>query len=379
MLDDEQVSIKNKFFRFILGIFLFILVGGLILTLIPNDNSSLIQLLTGSTDLTAGSIGDRPISRQYYQNARRDCSYRYQQFLGSMKQEQVNSILDNCAYTNIKRLKVARIIGETIGFDVSAYKIKKQLSDEARQAYKQSNVSAGYSESEIRNPNEIYQTLLRQTDIAYRRDGYLLASMFGQFLSTNLPNDAAIAQLEKEADSVKLSLNYISFSDDELLKSSQEELKVPESQLKAEYDKETKEGKTPKNKGKLATFAERKGILETKLKSKLRQKKLTELKAKLDTMKKEENGFQKIASLLGSKVEKVEDISLAAINSKEKQEKSSVFLSDSKFMQDLSSADFSKKTVGGPYKDVGSDHGENQKRIDILRTESNASLAVFDT
>ncbi|MEM7182823.1 MAG: hypothetical protein AAF518_18065, partial [Spirochaetota bacterium] len=49
----------------------------------------------------------------------------------------------------------------------------------------------------------------------------------------------------------------------------------------------------------------------------------------------------------------------------EKQEKSSVFLSDSKFMQDLSSADFSKKTVGGPYKDVGKTIFVEFQSIDI--------------
>lgn len=354
MLEEEPVSFRDKFFRFMMGIFLFILVGGLVMTLLPGDaNRGMMQLLTGGFGMDVGKIGEIPLSVQYYQRARKTCAYRYKQYISGMKKEQINTMLDNCAFSDSKRLKVAQVIGEKIGYDVSQYQIKKELSDEARMIHKQSDVSAGYEESEVRSANEIYQMLLKEENLEYRKDSRLIAGLFGNFLVSKLPTIESVETLKKESETVKLSLNYISFSDDEIMKSKNISMDISDAMLKEEYQKENKEGKTPKNKdGKFTSFEKRKSILRSKVESRLRAKKISELKSKIATMKKDSQPLTKIAEFTGSKIETIKDISLSDINAKDGNQASFAFLSDSKFLQDMAKYKPGQPTIGGPYKDI---------------------------
>ncbi|NUM42324.1 MAG: hypothetical protein HUU45_11920, partial [Leptospiraceae bacterium] len=142
MFQEEPTTIKEKIFKTIGGLFLFILVAMLAITFLPGDaEKTLFQALSGEGSLNVGKIGGESIPFDYFQAARRECYFRYKEYLPSMAND--SSTLDSCAYQSIRSIKVAGMIADRVGYSVSVNGIKEELSKQARDIHKQSNTSAG--------------------------------------------------------------------------------------------------------------------------------------------------------------------------------------------------------------------------------------------
>lgn len=352
-MEEESLSLKDKFFRTVFGVILFILVVMLAITFLPGDaERGVLEMLSGRANTTAGKVGSITIPISYYQRARRECYYRYKDYLSALKND--NSILDNCAFSNIKNLKIASIVANSIGYDVSEQSIKQDLSEEARRIHKESKVSAGYSKEEIRSEDEIFRSILKEEDLTYRKELTVARNLFENFLVTKIKQPESIDSLEKASNTLKLSLNYITFSDEEIIKTLDSEIKVSEEEVKKTYDSEVKEGKTPKDdKGQPESFEKRKSFLENKIKSEQKQKKLEEMKTKIESLKSTPDGLKEISKLTGKKVESIKSLPLSSLEQGQLNEKEALpsFAGSTKFMQDLSEHGFGKNFIGGPYKD----------------------------
>lgn len=378
MMEDEPLSLKEKVFRTVFGIFLFILVSMLVLTLLPGDaEKGIIQLITGGNSSSAGTVGSMDIPIGYFQRARSECYYRYKQYLPNMKDNQ--SIIDSCAYSTVKRLKVAGIIARASGYDISQNYILRELSDEARTLHKQSDISAGYSKEEIRSVEDIYRDLLRRENLPYRKDTTVAYKLMDGFLLSKTKKTDSQTQIEKEASGVKLTLNYVVFSDDDIFNQLDKEITISEEEVKKEYESESKSGKLPKDKdGKPETYEKRKIFLESKLKSEIKRQKLTELKTKLDGLKsKGETALAEIAKSVGKEIKSVKSISLSEMdNMKNAENKEVSFLSNSNFLKELADIEFGKNKVGGPYKDIDKSIYVEFKAMEITTVTDSQPAAV---
>jgi hypothetical protein len=352
MLEEEPLTLKDKVYKFVFGLILFLLVVMLAITFLPGDaEKGLFEMLSGGASTTVGKVGNVEIPFSYYQRARKECYYRYKDYLAAIKGDE--SILDNCAFSNTKNLKIAVAIANSVGFDVSEQLIKKEISEEAWRIHNESRGSAGYSQEDQRTPDEIYQAILKEEDLHYRKDVNIARGLFSGFLLSTAKYPTSVETLEKESQNLKLSLNYVSFSDEELLKSVEKNIVIPEEEVKKEYDSEVASGKLPKDsKGMAETFEVRKSFLENKMRSERKQKKLEEIKASIESLKSgEKPALQEIAKIVGKKIESSKNLALTELGSTEGKPSLPSFLGHSKFLQDLSEKGFGKSFIGGPYKD----------------------------
>ncbi|EMJ93182.1 hypothetical protein [Leptospira alstonii] len=347
----ENVSLKDKIIRAVVAFFLFILVGGLIITFLPGDaEKSFFDVISGRSNLNAGKIGDYSIPMDYFQAARRDCFFQYRSIAPSLAEDP--STLQSCAFQTIRSLVVTKQIADVTGFSVSEAGIREELSDEARRIYKESVNGAGYSDEDVRKPEAIYRQILNSAPMEYRIDRKNASGLYDSLLNADLKKTDGEIAVQKESSSARFRLRIVSYTDDQLSKLSEKESPVSEEVLRAKYENEKKEGKLPKNTdGKEVTFEERKNFLKSKLLLELRSKSQEEWKGRLKTLQEESDGLQKIASLLGVNVQDFNDQSLLNLWELKSGTQNIRLGNNTQFLKDLTTVSFGSKKVGGPYRE----------------------------
>lgn len=346
--EKEELTLKDKIFKWFAGIFMTILVVMLIFTLLPNDaEQSLYKLLTGQDTHSAGKFGSETITMDYFQAAKRDCYSRYKEAQANLD----TGLLNSCAYNTIKELKVSRAIANSVGYDISENKIKELLFEQAKQIHKDSAVSAGYSQEEQLTEKDIYRNLLQSTSLDYRKDIMVLYGLYN-FLKLNWEESENSKVISSEVENLKFNLEYVSFSEVDLLNKVEKEVQISEEELQTEYEKSKNEGKLAKNeKGEYPTLEERKPILYNQIKSEKKQKLVAELKSKIQSLKNSETKdiLKQIAQLTNSQVEEIKNISLKDLSNPSNNSKFYRFASNRAFLKDLIELPFDKGNVGGPY------------------------------
>jgi len=354
---EEEPTLGRKIIKIISGFFLTILVSMLILTLLPGDaEQNMFKMITGQDNYSAGKVGDETINPDYFQAARRDCYQRYKDYNPNLANDA--SELNSCAYDLIKSFKVYRVLSESVGYGVSENRIKELLWEQAKQAHKESYIGAGYSEDDKLKPEDIYRNILRSTPMQYRLD-YMVSMTLDRFLISDLPRSASEKILEAEASAAKISFTYLQFSDSDLL-SKIADIPVTEEEVRAEYDKSIKENTLQKNpEGKLPTYEERKVLLENKLKVEKRQAQLTEIKAKLLTLKNQNSKIQELAQITGLGTEDIKDMPLSSL-SKPGETRNLGFTRSNAFLKDIGEISFGSGKLSGPYS-----NGENTAYVEF--------------
>ncbi|AYV57351.1 hypothetical protein [Leptospira kmetyi] len=347
----ENVSLKDKIIRAVVAFFLFILVGGLIITFLPGDaEKSFFDVIAGRSNLNAGKIGEFSIPMDYYQAARRDCFFQYRNIAPSLAEDP--STLQSCAFQTIRSLVVTQQIASATGFSVSETGIREELSDEARRIYRESVNGAGYSDEDVRKPEAIYKQILNSAPMQYRIDRKNASGLYDSLLNSDLKKTDGEITLQKESTSARVQLRIVTYTDDQLSKLAEKEAPVSDEVLRAKYENEKKDGKLPKNKdGKEVSFEERKNFLKSKLLLETRSKSQEEWKGKLKNLQQEPDGLQKIAALLGVSVQDFKDQSLLNLWELKSGNQNIRLGNNTQFLKDLTTVAFGSKKVGGPYRE----------------------------
>jgi hypothetical protein len=347
ILDEyEEPTIGNKIIRVVVGVFLTILVSMLILTLLPGDaEQNMFKILTGQDDYSAGKIGDETIPPDYFQAARKDCYQRYKEYNPNLSNDSAE--LNSCAYDTIKTFKIYKAIAHSVGYGISDLKLKEIIWEQAKQVHKESNMGAGYSEEDKLKPEEIYKNILRSTPFTYRQE-YMVAMGMDRFLMSSLKTTAGEQKIESEASGAKVSFGFVQFTDSDILSKIGDSPKVSEEEIKADYEKSSKEGTLPKNpEGKIPSFDERKAFIENKIRSEKRQSSLNEIKTKILSLKNQGGKLSEIEALSGKSSVEIKAISITDL-SKGNDPKLS-FTSTASFLRDLGDVAFGVGKIGGPY------------------------------
>jgi hypothetical protein len=352
MFEEEATTWKEKLTRAVVGLFLFILVSMLVVTFLPGDaEQSFMGAITGSSSTKAGSIAGRSVPMDYFNAARRDCYYRYQQYSKEMAGNA--ELIQSCAFSTTKELFIANDMAKAVGYQVSETSIKRELSLQARQIHKETVSQAGYGEEDTRTVDQIYQQILRSTPMAYRLDSATGFSLFQGFLDQKLSPSSGELALETEAKSANVSFRLVAFTEVNLLNQLESKIQIPESELLAEYEKEKKEGNLNKDaNGKLPTFEDRKVVLTSKLKFDKKRKELEVWKKKIQSLILGENALEAIAKESAQPIESISAIPLANLKLIQSPKGTSFRLAnDPKFWEELSANPFGKKKVLGPFSD----------------------------
>ncbi|MDX1957978.1 MAG: hypothetical protein SFU98_05365 [Leptospiraceae bacterium] len=345
----EQSSLGDKIFKGVVAFFVTILLITLIITLIPGDaEKNFVDSITGQAYDSAGKIGGDSIPIDYFNSARKECYYRYKESYPNL----TDDILTNCAYETAKKLKLSKIMAETIGYSVSEEKIKLGLWEQAQEAQKRSSMGAGYSEDEKTTAEQIYKNSISSAPMKYRQDLFL-AYTLDRFLFTSLPTTENEQKINSESSSLKLSLRYLVVSDLELLSKIGDELPVTEEEMKKEYDESVKAGNLKNAKGEIPSFEDRKPILLNKIRTEKKQTKLSELKNNLQTLKGSDkvNILEEILKVTGGKIQTLESVSMPELSKAVSKENNLPlkFVNNATFLKDMTEIPFGKGKVGGPY------------------------------
>ncbi len=346
MFEEEPSTLKDKLIRFVVGLFLFLLVGMLVITFLPGDaEQSFLGAITGESSTKAGSIGGKTIPVDYFNAARRDCYYNYQRYGREVAGN--SELILSCAFSTVKELYVARDIAEAVGFHVSEISIKRQLSEQARQAHKEAKNQAGYGEEDSRTVEEIYQQILVSVPMHYRVDYATGFSLFPVFIDQPLNPSPKELELKKEATQTKVSFRVLSFTEVDLLNQLENKIQVTEDELKKEFEKESKESKD-----KTITLESRRIVLTSKIKFDKKRAELEIWKKNLASKISQENALEAISKEVGSAIESIPFSFLKDLNSlKSSSNKEYRLGTDTKFWEELARDPFGKKRVAGPFAD----------------------------
>jgi len=350
MLEEKPSSIGQIIWRSVIGLFLAVLVLMLIVTFLPGDlESNLIDQITGKMSTTAGSVGDRSIAIDYFNSARKDCFFRYKDYAPQLAGNE--EMLSNCAYETVRTVYVAGILASSFGYQVSELAIKRELSRQARELYKQSTSQAGYGEDDIRSAEEIYKNILRSDPMQFRTEKATALSLFDSFLRAEYYKTSSDQAIQEEAENTKLSLRIVSISDQELTTLVESSLVISDEEAKKEYEKETKAGNTPKDAdGKPLNFEARKNILISKMRLEKKNRASEDMKSNLKAKREKGASLDELASELKTKPVSVSNISIQDLSAITSNGQTYRLTQDSAFLQDLSGLGFGSKKVGGPYK-----------------------------
>ncbi|HMV42614.1 MAG TPA: hypothetical protein PK079_08770 [Leptospiraceae bacterium] len=354
ILEEEPVSISQKIYRIFAGLFIAVLVTMLIFTLIPGDaEQNLLRMIIGQDQMTAGKVGDETIPIDYFKAARLECYYMYKQRFPTAADDA--SMLENCAFNQIKSLKIDKVLANAAGYHVSDLSIKEDISNEARKIHSQSGTSAGYSSDEVRSVDDIYRSILQSVPMHYRQDTAASIELYERFLYTDVKESEEEQKIRSELENVRLSLSYISFSDEELSKVIGEIPQITDAEIQKEYDASVANKTVPMGEdGKPQPLEVRKALIFNKLQSEAKEKKLSELKGKILSAKGAENAnLGALALIAGVKIADLNKVSLSSIGPQAKENKTELpkFLSGSAFLKDITNQAFGKGKVGGPYTD----------------------------
>ena len=253
-------------------------------------------------------------------------------------------MLENCAFNQVKSLKIDRVLGTAAGYYVSDLSIKEDISNEARRIHGQTGTSAGYASDEVRSVDEIYRSILLSVPMHYRQDSVLASDLYERFLYTDVKETEEEQKVRSELENVRISLSYISFSDEELSKLVGEIPAVTDEEIQKEYDASIANKTIPMGSdGKPQSLETRKALIFNKIQTEAKEKKLSELKAKILSVKGAENAnLAAIGTISGSKIQELSKISLSSLNSPNKDAKTELpkFLSRSTFLKDITNMSF---------------------------------------
>ncbi|WP_246837543.1 hypothetical protein [Leptospira bouyouniensis] len=352
MFEDEPSTLKEKIYRTIIALFLFILVGTLIITFLPGDaEQSLIGAITGQNSTKAGSVAGRSIPVDYFNAAKRDCYYRYQQY--GRETAQNAELLNSCAYSTVREMYIANDIAAAVGFQVSEISIKREMSKQAREIHKESVSQAGYGEEDSRSLTEIYQQIYRSAPMYYRIDSATGYALFPNFLDQPLTPSENEVELESEAKRAKISFRLVAISEVNLMNAVESKINITDEELQKEYQKEKAEGTLSKDpSGNFVSFEVRKPLLLSKLKFDRKRKEAEIWKGRISQKISEPNALDAIAKESGQPIETVTAVSLSDLKLVTSNRGNSYRLANSsQFWETLANDPFSKKTVVGPFSD----------------------------
>lgn len=352
MFEEQPSTFKEKVYRTIIGLFLFILVGTLIITFLPGDaEQSFIGALTGQSSTKAGNVAGRSIPIDYFNAAKRDCYYRYQQYGREMAQNA--EILNTCAYSTVKEIYIANDMAEAVGFQVSETKIKRELSKQAREIFKESSSQAGYGEEDSRSLVEIYQQIYRSVPMSYRVDTSTAYALYPEFLDQKLYPSDHETSIKEEAKQAKISFRLVAFSEVQLLNALEAKIQITDEELLKEYEKEKKDGSLSKDaSGNFVSFETRKPLLLSKMKFDRKRKEVETWKGRISQKTSLPNALEEISKEVGSSIESVAPTSLSDLKLVSTSKGVSYRLANSeKFWEALASNPFGKKMVVGPLND----------------------------
>jgi hypothetical protein len=351
--EETPPTLKDKVLKFVVFIFVSILMLMLVITFIQGDDSKnyIIQVLTGQDKSAAGKIAGEVISQDYYKAAKLECNYLFKQRFPSLADDP--STLNNCAYNKIKIYKIDKILGNAVGFRTSELSIKQEISDEARRIHKETKVSAGYSIEEQRSVDDLYKAILTSVPINYRKDAQVSERLIESFLYSNVKETENEKMVKSELQSVKLSLSYISFSDEDLAKLVGSNFEVTEDEIKKDYDEAIKNKTAPiMADGKTEPLDSRKPFLLNKIRNEKKEKKIAELKAKILTTKSDANAtLSTISVISNSNIQSLNQIPFSKIETKDAKSALPSFVSSSGFLRDMTKTSFGKGRISGPYTD----------------------------
>ena len=339
VFEKEATSIKDKIIRFFVGLFLFILVGMLIITLLPGDlETGFSSILSGRDESKAGEIGKISIPMDYFNAARRECYYRYKNYAPSMADDA--ETINTCAYQLVRNLKISGMMAEAAGFTVSEMDIKLELSDQARQIYRESS-SAGYSADEVNSPDEIYKQLFRTVPFGYRIDASIAGKLFESFLKSSINKSDSEASLEEESRNARLTLNILTISDEALLNRFDNEITISEEEIKKEFEKTAKDNPDKK-------LENERNFIYNKLKALRKKEKMAEFKT---TLKSEaaKGTLSSIAAISGGKTETINGQSLNSLWALQVGGGKIELGKNNDFLKDITEKSFGQGKIGGPY------------------------------
>jgi hypothetical protein len=350
MLEEKPTSLGQILIRGIVGLLLAVLVLMLIVTFLPGDlEQNLLDQVTGRMSSNAGSVGNRSIPMDYFNSARKECYFRYKEYAPQMAGNE--EMLTNCAYQTIRTVYIAGQMAKSMGYQISELAIKRELSRQARELYKQSSTQAGYSEDDIRSPEEIYKNLLRSEPLHYRTESSTALSLFDNFLRADLNTTPSEINIQNDAKNAKISLRLVGISDLELISVVESELVVSDEEAKKEYDKEVKAGTGPKGAdGKALSFEARKSILLSKIRLDKKNRAVEEKKSALKIKKEQGSTLEDIANELKQKPINLSNLSIQDLSSVSNNGQVFRLTQDNAFLQDMGNLGFGSKKIGGPYK-----------------------------
>ena len=354
ILEEEPVSLAQKIYRVFAGLFIAVLVVMLIFTFIPGDaEQSLLRTLTGQDQMTAGKVGDESIPIDYFKAARLECYYMFKQRYPTIADDR--SMLENCAFNQVKSLKIDKVLGTASGYYVSDLSIKADISEEARRIHSQSKVSAGYDKEEVQSVDEIYRRILLSVPMHYRQDSVLSSELYERFLYSDIKETEDEKKVKSELEGVRLSLSYISFTDEDLSKLVGEIPAITDEEIQKEYDAGVANKSIPNGAdGKPQPLESRKAIIFNKLQADAKEKKLSDLKAKILSAKGADNAnLAALGAIANVKPQELSKVPLSSLNTPAKETKNELpkFLSGSTFLKDITTVQFGKGKIGGPYTD----------------------------
>ncbi|TGN02007.1 hypothetical protein [Leptospira dzoumogneensis] len=376
MTNPDGISIKDILFKVGSAVFLGILVLMLIIMLLKPDVEQVgIDMLAGKASITMGSIDDQSVPIDSFNAAKRFCIQMYQG-QGS------EALWADCAFQSLKGQYIFRKIGNSVGFTITEESERQALWEEAKRVSKNSLQGAGYSEEDLKKPEEIYRQFLQQAPLRFRIDYKVSQSLFQNFLPTEIRRTDGELNIMSEASGARVDLDAVLYTEEDLAKASERNLEPTDVQLKELYDKESLDPNTLKGKdGKPVPFEERKTVLRSKFLLEARKNSLESLKAKLVTLQNEPDGLQKIAALLGRQTVSLKNKSLSDLKKISLGKEVFSLSSDKKFLQDLSLPGLTQKKNIGPFREgekyaIVSFSGVKLGTPDpsFLRTRENGSL-----
>lgn len=347
----EQETLKSKIVRFVVFILVLLLVGMLSITFIQGDtDKAFLDILTGNDKSIAGKIAGERISIDYFNAAKKTCVDIYRERFPSLVDD--TNTLNNCAFSVIRKQKIDKFIASNAGYHISELIIKQDISEEARKRYKElsDNRGAGYSEEERISLNELYTRILNYVPINFRQDYIISRSLADAFLYSDVKETEDEKKAKSEFENTKMSLSYISFTDEDLSKLIGTEFPVSEEEIKKDYETSVKNKSLPLDQdGKPLSLESRKPSILNKLREEKKQFKLSELKTKILTTKSDPNSnLSTLAAIPNVPIQNLSGINFSNLDSKDK---AANFLGNSGLLKDMTKIPFGKGRIGGPYTD----------------------------
>lgn len=347
MTQPDGISIKDILFKAGATIFLGILVLMLIFMFLKQDvEQAGVDMLTGKASISAGKIGGKDVPMDFFNSARRQC---YMYFGGQGNSAQ----LADCAFMILKRFYILNRIAQEVGYTYTEESIRSGLWEEAQKVSKNSFQGAGYSEEDLKKPDQIYRQSLQEASIRFRVQAEIQQRLQQTFLNADLRRTDGELEVQSEASGAKIDLDAVIYTEDDLSKLAELNLEPTEAQLLEIYNKEVLDPNSPKGKdGKAIPFEERKAVLRGKYKVEARKTSIESVRAKLVNLQNEPDGIRKISQFLGKNLLSFRNKSLGDLKQLSDGKNNFSLFADKRFFQDITLPSSVQKKNLGPYRDI---------------------------